>query len=1242
MTRTPTALFLAAAALLAAIPAATADVHADHPTATVSIPAGSSAPGCETTNECNIPANVAIRVGGEVTWYNDDTAAHTVTSGTPNGEPDGLFDSGLFLPGSTFTFKFDESGTYPYFCIVHPWRIGTVTVTALQEPTGGGLPALHGEPGMIAVADASYGYNDRVQVFHPNGTLAFSIERPFTHNIAIGPNGRTVTSDPGAYLLSDTAHVTAFHPNGTLAFPIGSPGNGSGQFNRPGGVAIGPDGRIAVADRGNDRVQVFHPNGTLAFPIGSPGNGSGQFNRPGGVAIGPDGRIAVADRGNDRVQVFHPNGTLALSINSSHAGHDLFISPSDVAVGPDGRIVVVDRVRVTAFHPNGTLALSFIQPGNFVAVGPDGIIAVSGQYGYGGDRVVTMFHPNGTLALTIETSYSIDLWNPQGVAIGAVHRPPSAAAMPAPPPGQPPAPSSETCGAVLMPAELAFGHVRLDETSAAVSQEVRRTGTLPLAAVVITASHWTAVDGYAVGPANMTSVRVAGGASAGWTPLPGGAGVSVLSADGRSAAVEFRIDLRSNLLPQGETYELMSQAVTYTVSCSGPAAAQGMPSVSWANTTTGALTAVAVPPPPPVVVPQTVAPPVGQFGGGNCTCPPAPPVVVVPPAPPVAAPFGQEDPPRPPPPAPVVALPPPAPLNCTCPPAPGNGAALVNGDVNITGMLPDGTPVELMATWFERLRVMKLDIVFVDSEHVNYDIVAVQDGKTVLEDMGAHEHTGVGTHMTTPLVQDPSEFPLKVTVTFNGYGIDEITGQAGDVVFANNAADSGPPGAGPSVVAVLPNGTVAPVPGAGPPPYANVVIPPGSSVPGCEETNECNIPENVTIDVGGEVTWLSNGTAGHTITSGTPDGGPDGLFDSGLFLPGSTFTFKFDESGIYPYFCIVHPWRTGTVTVSDAWPADAAAGVVIDMAGLAGAGGPPLDGSASSTVTFPPSETSVVASFAAVTFPPGVTAAYVPADGRLALHVAVDLPDDSQVQGALAYEGSGRVTLQRVVEVGGASGRVTFDMPVRILLEGQAGGRAFYIEGGVGGGAITPIDQACAADDAARVHRHLGGAGECQVDSADGDKIIYTYHLTRFGTALPAGTAPPPVVHTCSASLGMPRLVMTDVRPGGISDPVRQTVINSGSAPFARVDLAATMWRAGPSQSADAPTPLPASATEISTVAAGGPYAALANETAVAHDPEGGGDESPLWFILNLTSHGDARGGTLVQEVTYQATCRVP
>ena len=415
-----------------------------------------------------------------------------------------------------------------------------------------------------------------------------------------------------------------------------------------------------------------------------------------------------------------------------------------------------------------------------------------------------------------------------------------------------------------------------------------------------------------------------------------------------------------------------------------------------------------------------------------------------------------------------------------------------------------------------------------------------------------------------------------------------------------------------------------------PPPVAVVVIPPGSSVPGCETTNECNIPENVTVDVGGEVTWLNNDTAAHTTTSGTPGDGPNGMFDSGLFFPGNSFTFKFEDAGTYPYYCVVHPWRIGTVTASDGWFATDIASVVIDVAGLAGPGGPPLDGSESSTVVFPASETSVATPFATVTFPPDVTAAHVPAGGQLALRVAADVPDDARVQGALAYEGSGRVALQRVVEVGAASGRVEFDMPVRILLEGQAGGRAFYIEGGADGGMITPIDQACAADDAARVHRHLGGAGECQMDSTDGDKIIYTYHLTLFGTVQPEWAAPP-VVNTCSVSVGVPDL-RASVQPGRHSDPVRQVVVNSGSAPFVHVNLTATPWSGG----------LPASATEVRADGGAADYVPLADGTAVA-DGLGGGQEAPLWFRLNLTPYTDLQGKTtLVQYVTYQAVCSAP
>ena len=96
--------------------------------ADVSIPEGSSTPGCEADNACYIPAEVTVGVGATVTWTNDDTAAHTVTSGTPTDGPDGVFDSSIVMSGNTFEFTFEEAGDYDYFCIVHPWMTGKVIV----------------------------------------------------------------------------------------------------------------------------------------------------------------------------------------------------------------------------------------------------------------------------------------------------------------------------------------------------------------------------------------------------------------------------------------------------------------------------------------------------------------------------------------------------------------------------------------------------------------------------------------------------------------------------------------------------------------------------------------------------------------------------------------------------------------------------------------------------------------------------------------------------------------------------------------------------------------------------------------------------------------------------------------------------------------------------------------------------------------------------------------------------------
>ena len=100
------------------------------------------------------------------------------------------------------------------------------------------------------------------------------------------------------------------------------------------------------------------------------------------------------------------------------------------------------------------------------------------------------------------------------------------------------------------------------------------------------------------------------------------------------------------------------------------------------------------------------------------------------------------------------------------------------------------------------------------------------------------------------------------------------------------------------------------------PQTVSVDTPVGTSVPGCETTNECWTPASVTINAGDTVEWTNSDTAAHTVTGGLPADGPSGVFDSSLFMAGATFSHTFEEAGSYDYFCMVHPWMVGDVQVN--------------------------------------------------------------------------------------------------------------------------------------------------------------------------------------------------------------------------------------------------------------------------------------------------------------------------------------
>jgi plastocyanin len=88
--------------------------------ADITIPRGAAVQG----NSAYSSANFTVANGRTVTWLNKDVTVHTVTSTS------GLFDSGNLNPGQTFSHAFTQTGFYKYYCTLHAWMKGNVTVTA--------------------------------------------------------------------------------------------------------------------------------------------------------------------------------------------------------------------------------------------------------------------------------------------------------------------------------------------------------------------------------------------------------------------------------------------------------------------------------------------------------------------------------------------------------------------------------------------------------------------------------------------------------------------------------------------------------------------------------------------------------------------------------------------------------------------------------------------------------------------------------------------------------------------------------------------------------------------------------------------------------------------------------------------------------------------------------------------------------------------------------------------------------
>ena len=82
---------------------------------------------------------------------------------------------------------------------------------------------------------------------------------------------------------------------------------------------------------------------------------------------------------------------------------------------------------------------------------------------------------------------------------------------------------------------------------------------------------------------------------------------------------------------------------------------------------------------------------------------------------------------------------------------------------------------------------------------------------------------------------------------------------------------------------------------------------------GCEKTESCYSSSGLIVKVGETVSWKNNGNKPHSIVSGSAEIGDYGWFNSGVIIPGKSFSHKFSEPGQFFYYCQTHPWMKGIV-----------------------------------------------------------------------------------------------------------------------------------------------------------------------------------------------------------------------------------------------------------------------------------------------------------------------------------------
>lgn len=183
----------------------------------------------------------------------------------------------------------------------------------------------------------------------------------FPHGLHVDKQGNVWVPDGQARDdITKGQQVIKFSPDGKVLMKLGTqgvPGNDASHFNQPCDVTVAPNGDIFVADGHNGqnadappdtnaRILKYTKDGKFIKSWGKLGSGPGEFRTPHNLAFDSQGRLLVADRGNNRIQIFDQDGNFVAEWKQFSRPSGLYIDEYDV-------VYVSDSESNTMNHPGG-------------------------------------------------------------------------------------------------------------------------------------------------------------------------------------------------------------------------------------------------------------------------------------------------------------------------------------------------------------------------------------------------------------------------------------------------------------------------------------------------------------------------------------------------------------------------------------------------------------------------------------------------------------------------------------------------------------------------------------------------------------------------------------------------------------------------------------------------------------------------------------------------------------------------